>query len=42
MEELRHLRGEKAELEKEDSFLEKSSGNFREGNRLVAYRFLDT
>ncbi|WP_306697594.1 hypothetical protein [Stomatobaculum longum] len=41
MEELRHLRREKARLEKENSFL-KSSGNLREGNRLVAYRFLDT
>ena len=41
MEELRRLRREKAELEKENSFLKKSSGILREGNRLVTYRFLE-
>ena len=41
MEELRHLRREKARLEKENSFLKKSSGILREGNRLVTYRFLE-
>ena len=41
MEELRRLRREKAELEKENSFLIKNGGTLREGNRLVAYRFLD-
>jgi len=40
LEELRRLRREKAELGKESRFL-KSSGILREGNRLVAYRFLD-
>ena len=40
MEELRRLRCEKAELEKQNSFL-KSSSLLREGNRLVVYCFLD-
>ena len=39
MEERRSLRREKAELEKENSFLKKSSGILRDW--LVAYRFLD-
>ena len=39
MEEVRRLRQEKAELEKENLFL-KSSGILCEENRLVAYRFI--
>ena len=41
MEEVRRLRQEKEELEKEKRFLKKSSGILCEGNRLVAYRFID-
>ena len=41
MMEERRLRREKAELEKKNSFLKKSSGILREGNRLVTYRFLE-
>lgn len=41
MEELRRLWRETTELEKENSFLKKSTGILREENRLVAYRFLD-
>ena len=37
MEEVRKLRQEKAELEKENDFLKKSSGILCEGNRLEAY-----
>ena len=41
MEEVRKLHQEKAELEKENDFLKKSSGILCEGNRLEAYRFID-
>ena len=37
MEEVRKLHQEKAELEKENDFLKKSSGILCEGNRLEAY-----
>ena len=41
LEMMEERRREKAELEKENSFLKKSSGILREGNRLVTYRFLE-